>query len=125
MRGWLDQPPYFAFSGCRRVFPAIACPIGLSIIGRLDGAGSGPLFPRRAQGAIRLFMIGKAEELLAAALDLPESDRASLAGALLRSLDDEASDDVTMDAEVEAAWAGELRRRVDDIQSGRVATSPW
>jgi len=77
------------------------------------------------QHAIRLFMTGKAEQLLAAALSLPETERASLASALLRSLDGAAPDDGAMDAEVTAAWAVELRRRVADLESGRATTVPW
>ncbi len=75
--------------------------------------------------AIHLFMLGKTEELLAAALGLPASDRASLAGALLRSLDGEEFDEQTSPGEVEAAWAEELKRRAEDLRSGRVATVPW
>ncbi|MEQ9495710.1 MAG: addiction module protein [Deltaproteobacteria bacterium] len=70
-------------------------------------------------------MPSETEELLAAALGLPESDLASLAGALPRSLDGEESAEQTSLEEVEAAWADELRWRADDLRSGRVATVPW
>ena len=53
------------------------------------------------------------------ASDLPERDRATLAGLLIESLDGEP------DAGVEAAWATEIERRVAELDSGAVKTIPW
>lgn len=53
------------------------------------------------------------------AADLDESDRATLAGLLLESLDRPPVPGV------EAAWAEEIERRVKDLDSGRVKTVPW
>lgn len=59
------------------------------------------------------------EELFREASDLPEADRAELAGLLLESLEGEP------DAGVEAAWAQEVERRVRQIETGEVRTIPW
>jgi putative addiction module component (TIGR02574 family) len=53
------------------------------------------------------------------ATDLPETDRATLAGLLIESLDPEP------DPGVEAAWAEEIRRRIADMDAGSVKTIPW
>jgi putative addiction module component (TIGR02574 family) len=45
-------------------------------------------------------------------LKLPAADRARLAQRLIASLDE--------DAEIEAAWAAEVRRRDEDLKSGAV-----
>jgi putative addiction module component (TIGR02574 family) len=55
-------------------------------------------------------------DIEAAALELPEEERAQLAHRLYASLD--------RDAEVEAAWAAEIRRRVADLEAGLVETIP-
>jgi putative addiction module component (TIGR02574 family) len=52
-------------------------------------------------------------------LNLPAEERAALAAALLDSLDPPA------DADADAAWDEEIRRRVDDVTAGRVSTLPW
>lgn len=57
--------------------------------------------------------------LLDEALSLPESERARIADALLRSLEP------PPESNVEAAWRAEIRRRVDDLESGRVKGIPW
>jgi putative addiction module component (TIGR02574 family) len=59
------------------------------------------------------------EQLLQSALLLPEADRAEIAATLIRSLDGEA------DADVEKAWEEEIRRRLDEIDSGKVQMVPW
>ncbi len=59
------------------------------------------------------------EELYREAVELSECERAELAGLLLESLDSEP------DADVEAAWAEEIERRVREIESGKVQTIPW
>jgi putative addiction module component (TIGR02574 family) len=60
-----------------------------------------------------------AEQLLKQALSLGESDRASLAGALIESLDS------SSDADAVAAWDAEIERRVRELESGSVETVPW
>jgi putative addiction module component (TIGR02574 family) len=59
------------------------------------------------------------EKLFREASDLPEADRAELAGRLLDSLETE------RDEGVEAAWAEEIERRIRQIDSGEVKTIPW
>lgn len=59
------------------------------------------------------------KELLAEALQLSDEERAALAGELIQSLDAE------VDPDAEAAWAEEIRRRVDLIQAGRASTVSW
>lgn len=58
-------------------------------------------------------------ELFEEASQLPEAERAELAGLLIESLEGEP------DAGVEAAWAEEIERRVRQIDSGEVKTIPW
>ncbi len=62
------------------------------------------------------------EKLAADALSLPINDRAVLAQALIRSLDEVPPADDPM--EVQLAWEQEVERRVDDIVSGRVPGIP-
>jgi putative addiction module component (TIGR02574 family) len=61
----------------------------------------------------------KAEAILQEALALDESERAELAGLLLESIEPPA------EAEVEAAWGDEVRRRVAKIDSGQAKLVPW
>ena len=58
-------------------------------------------------------------ELLEKALELSIQERGLLASRLIESLDDG-----PIDEGVEAAWEGEIQRRVEDIRSGRVKTIP-
>lgn len=58
-------------------------------------------------------------ELFREAMELTDSDRATLAGLLLESLEG------PPDPEVEAAWAAEAERRLREIESGAVKTIPW
>lgn len=60
-------------------------------------------------------------QLIDEALALSDSDRATLASLLLKSLDAEEA----VDPEVEAAWAQEAERRWHEIESGTVTTIPW
>ena len=53
------------------------------------------------------------------ASELSEEDRAALAGLLIESLEGEP------DANVEAAWAAEVERRVAELDAGTVKTIPW
>jgi putative addiction module component (TIGR02574 family) len=68
-------------------------------------------------------MASDPRKLLAEALKLPADLRAELAGQLLRSLDDDAED--ASPEEIEAAWALEIKRRIEDLDSGRVKAIPW
>jgi len=53
------------------------------------------------------------------ALHLDEGDRATLAGALIESLEGPA------DEGVEEAWEEEICRRVEELDRGSVETVPW
>ncbi|EMB15275.1 addiction module protein [Rhodopirellula europaea] len=59
------------------------------------------------------------QDLLSAALTLPEIERANIAGFLLRSLDP------SPDPTAAAAWAAEIKRRVESIDRGEVELMPW
>lgn len=59
-------------------------------------------------------------ELLKKALALPAEARAALAGSLLESLDED-----TADQNVEAAWDEEIKRRISEIESGKVQMIPY
>jgi putative addiction module component (TIGR02574 family) len=60
-----------------------------------------------------------ARQLLAEALRLSDEERAALAGELIQSLDAE------VDADAEAAWSGEIRRRLERVDAGTAKTIPW
>jgi putative addiction module component (TIGR02574 family) len=64
-------------------------------------------------------MMQEAQELLKKALALPDKNRADLAGDLIESLDD------TVDENAEAAWQEEIFRRLEEVRSGKVKTTPW
>jgi putative addiction module component (TIGR02574 family) len=64
-------------------------------------------------------MARRLDELYRQAVELPENDRAELAGLLLESLEAEP------DPDIEVAWAEEIERRVRDIESGAAKTIPW
>ena len=57
----------------------------------------------------------QASELLQKALNLSTQDRGTLIDRLIESLDEGAHD-----AGAEEAWSEEIKRRVDDVRSGRV-----
>lgn len=59
------------------------------------------------------------KELIREAAELPESDRATLAGVMLESLDPKPT------PEVKAAWSREIERRVRDIDEGAVELLDW
>ena len=61
----------------------------------------------------------QSQELLQSALALPEVERAEIAASLIRSLDPE------MDEDVDAAWASEIQRRLEEIDRGEVRLIPW
>jgi putative addiction module component (TIGR02574 family) len=60
-----------------------------------------------------------AEHVLQSALSLPPSERADIAASLIQSLDE------TADADADAAWAEEIKRRVESIDTGQVTLIPW
>jgi len=64
-------------------------------------------------------MTAKVKRVLDDALKLSEKDRAAVAAKLLDSLDSDAED------EIEAAWAAEIQKRVDDLDQGKVKAIPW
>jgi putative addiction module component (TIGR02574 family) len=64
-------------------------------------------------------MTEEATRLLEEALRLPPEARAAIAGRLMESLDDH------VDEDAEAAWAKEIARRLEEVDSGKVATIPW
>jgi putative addiction module component (TIGR02574 family) len=59
------------------------------------------------------------DELFNRAADLPEEDRATLAGLLIESLDTE------IDEGVEEDWQAEVQQRLSELDSGSVKTVPW
>ena len=59
------------------------------------------------------------EELLAKVLELPLQERADVAARILESLDE------GVDVDVDDAWARELERRCQAVDSGEVVTSDW
>lgn len=59
------------------------------------------------------------KELIRDAVELPESDRATLAGVMLESLDPRPT------PEVKAAWSKEIERRVREIDEGTVELLDW
>lgn len=57
--------------------------------------------------------------LLAEALQLPDEERAALAGELIQSLDHE------VDPDAEAAWSAEIRARLAQYDAGTASTVSW
>ena len=53
------------------------------------------------------------------ALELPVEARAALAAELIATLDEE------VDPDAEAAWSHEIRKRLDEVDSGAVRPIPW
>lgn len=64
-------------------------------------------------------MSKRADDILFTAMQLPLTDRAEIATALIRSLDGEP------EQEVEAAWASEIEQRVARIRAGIARGRPW
>ena len=64
-------------------------------------------------------MARNVKELIREAAELPESDRATLAGAMLESLEPKPT------PEVKAAWSREIERRVQEIDAGTVELVDW
>ncbi|HEX3086378.1 MAG TPA: addiction module protein [Pyrinomonadaceae bacterium] len=64
-------------------------------------------------------MSTRADTILGTALELPADDRARIAAELIASLDE------GEDPDVEAAWASEIERRIDEVESGEAETISW
>ena len=64
-------------------------------------------------------MSPNASEVLRQALSLDEADRAAIAGALIESLERAG------DSDPEDAWAGEIERRVAELERRSVPTVAW
>lgn len=64
-------------------------------------------------------MVRNTEAILIEALQLPLQERIALASRLLASLDEK------VDEGVDEAWGEEVKKRLDDIDSGRVEMVPW
>ena len=60
-----------------------------------------------------------AKQLYDNALHLPDWERAELAAWLIESLDPD------VDREGDEAWDAEIKRRIDELDSGRVTAAPW
>jgi putative addiction module component (TIGR02574 family) len=60
-----------------------------------------------------------AERVLFDALNLDTRERAEVAAKLIASLDGEPDEDV------EAAWAAEVERRIEEVEAGRAKLVPW
>jgi putative addiction module component (TIGR02574 family) len=60
----------------------------------------------------------QAEDVLRTALSLGKNDRAEIAASLIASLDSQKDEDV------EAAWAEEVKRRIEQIDKGEVQLIP-
>jgi putative addiction module component (TIGR02574 family) len=59
------------------------------------------------------------KEVFQEAAQLPERDRATLAGLLIETLDPVSEPDV------EVAWSEEIKRRLAEIDAGTVELIPW
>jgi putative addiction module component (TIGR02574 family) len=64
-------------------------------------------------------MTSDVSEILKKALALPSEARAAIAGSLLESLHD-----APAEAGIEAAWSEEIKRRIEEIDSGKVQMIP-
>ncbi len=64
-------------------------------------------------------MVRDAASVIEDALALPDDVRASLAGALLNSLDPDTEE------AVDPAWLNEVQRRAAELNSGAVSAVPW
>ena len=68
-------------------------------------------------------MTRETARLIEEALQLPEDDRARLAGELLRSLD--TTEEPLGQEEYDAAWNEEIGRRLREIDDGSATPVPW
>jgi putative addiction module component (TIGR02574 family) len=65
-------------------------------------------------------MTCEVSEILKKALALPPEARAAIAGSLLES-----PHDAPVEEGVEAAWSEEIKRRIEEIDSGKVQMIPY
>jgi putative addiction module component (TIGR02574 family) len=65
-------------------------------------------------------MTPEVSDILKKALALPPEARAALAGSLLESLDEHPPD-----PGIEAAWSEEIKRRIEEVDSGKVQMIPY
>jgi putative addiction module component (TIGR02574 family) len=65
-------------------------------------------------------MTEEASDILKRALALPAEARAAIANTLLDSLEEAHADEG-----VEAAWSEEIKRRIEEIESGKVQLIPY
>ena len=65
-------------------------------------------------------MTAEVTDILKKALALPPEARAAIAGSLLESLNDAPADEG-----VGAAWPEEIKRRIEEIDSGKVQMIPY
>jgi putative addiction module component (TIGR02574 family) len=61
----------------------------------------------------------EADDLLKKALTLPPNERATLAGSLIDSLEEED------EGSVQDAWDDEIARRIEELDSGKAETISW
>jgi putative addiction module component (TIGR02574 family) len=61
----------------------------------------------------------EADELLKKALTLPASERATLAGSLIDSLEE------VDETSAQDAWNDEIARRIEELDSGKAKTISW
>jgi putative addiction module component (TIGR02574 family) len=64
-------------------------------------------------------MSTQAEQILQSALSLSPDERVEIAESLILSLDEERV------ADIEAAWAEEIKRRIESIDKGQAKMIPW
>jgi len=63
----------------------------------------------------------ESRQVLESALALPEADRAAIAASLIESLEPPHENG----EDVDAAWAAEIKRRIDSIDRGEEQLIPW
>ena len=74
--------------------------------------------------ASEVVMSEQAQAIFDEAMKLPIGERESLVSRLMRANDEEPLTDAELAAH-EEAWAPEIRRRIAELESGRVQTVPW
>ena len=62
----------------------------------------------------------EADDLLKKALTLPANERATLAGSLIDSLEEDVDE-----TSVQDAWHDEIARRIEELDSGKAETISW
>ena len=70
--------------------------------------------------SVNVSMTTEVSDILKKALALPHEARAAIAGSLLESLNDAPADEG-----VEAAWSEEIKRRIEEVDSGKVQLIPY